>query len=75
MEARAGASPHVNGAQRRGSVFATAGLGTAFDIAYDTMLATTARRDRLDAAIAEMAAASEFTPIVTRRVACAGSRR
>ena len=53
-------------AQRRGSVFATAGLGTAFDIAYDTLLATTARRDRLDAAIAEMAAASEFTPIVTR---------
>jgi transposase len=53
-------------AQRRASVFATAGLGTAFDIAYDTLLATTARRDRLDAAIAEMAAASEFTPIVTR---------
>ena len=38
-------------AQRRGSVFATAGLGTAFDIAYDTLLATAARRDRLDAAI------------------------
>ena len=53
-------------AQRRGSVFATAGLGTAFDIAYDTLLASTARRDRLDAAIAEMAAASEFTPIATR---------
>jgi transposase len=32
-------------------VFATAGLAAAFDIAYDTVLATTARRDRLDAAI------------------------
>ncbi len=30
------------------------------------MLATAARRDRLDAAITEMAAASEFTPVVTR---------
>ena len=38
-------------AQRHGSVFATAGLAAAFDIAYDTVLATTARRDRLDAAI------------------------
>jgi hypothetical protein len=38
----------------------------AFDVAYDTLLATVARRDRLDAAIAEMAAASEFTAVVTR---------
>ena len=30
------------------------------------MLATVARRDRLDAAITAMAAASEFTPVVTR---------
>jgi transposase len=37
--------------QRRGPVFDTPGLGTAFDVAYDTVLATTARRDRLDAAI------------------------
>ena len=42
------------------------GLGLAFDIAYDTVLATVARRDRLDAAIAAMAADSEFTPVVTR---------
>jgi transposase len=41
-------------------------LAAAFDIAYDTVLATTARRDRLDVAIAEMAAASEFTPVVVR---------
>ena len=42
------------------------GLGLAFDIAYDTVLATVARRDRLDAAITAMAAGSEFTPVVTR---------
>lgn len=53
-------------AQRRESVFDTPGLGTAFDSAYDTMLATTARRDRLDAAITQMAADSSYTPVVTR---------
>ena len=53
-------------AQRRESVFDTPGLGTAFDSAYDTVLATTARRDRLDAAITEMAADSSYTPVVTR---------
>jgi len=53
-------------AQRRHEVFTVAGLGLAFDIAYDTMLATVARRDRLDAAIAAMAADSEFTAVVTR---------
>src|SRR4051795_9726410 len=47
-------------AQRSCAVFDTPGLGAAFDIAYDTMLATLARRDRLDTAIAEMAAASCF---------------
>ena len=52
--------------QRREPVFGTRGLGTAFDIAYDTVLATTARRDRLDAAIAGMAADSLYTPVVTR---------
>jgi transposase len=53
-------------AQRRSEVFTTPGLGLAFDVAYDTLLATTARRDRLDDAIAAMAADSEFTPVVTR---------
>ena len=33
---------------------------------WDTMLATTDRRDRLDTAIAQMAADSEYTPVVTR---------
>ncbi len=53
-------------ARRRSEVFGVAGLGLAFDIAYDTTLATVARRDRLDAAITAMAAESEFTPVVTR---------
>ena len=40
-----------------------------FDSDYESVLATQARRGRLDAAIEEMAAASEFTPIV-RRLGC-----
>jgi transposase len=40
-----------------------------FESDYDTVLAVTARRDRLDVAIAAMAADSEFTPIV-HRLAC-----
>jgi transposase len=46
--------------------FALLGLQLAFDIAYDTMLATLARRDRLDTAITVMATDSMFTPVVTR---------
>jgi transposase len=46
--------------------FALPGLQLAFDIAFDTMLAIVARRDRLDAAITAMAADSAFTPVVTR---------
>ena len=38
----------------------------AFDSDYETVLAVKARRDRLDAAIEEMAANSEFTPVVHR---------
>jgi transposase len=53
-------------ARRRDQRFDTPGLGMAFDIAYDTMLATVARRDRLDTAIAAMAADSSFTALVTR---------
>jgi transposase len=40
-----------------------------FDSDYDAVLATEARRDRLDAAITEMATGSEFTPVV-RRLSC-----
>lgn len=41
-------------------------LQLAFDTSYETMLAAVDRRDRLDAAIAAMAADSPFTPVVTR---------
>lgn len=50
----------------RAQHFTLPGLALAFDIAFDTMLATVARRDRLDAAIGVMAADSAFTPVVTR---------
>ena len=46
--------------------FAAPGLQMAYDTALDTMLATVDRRDRLDAAITEMAAESDYTPVVTR---------
>jgi transposase len=46
--------------------FELLGLQMAYDTAYETMLATTARRDRLDKAIAVMAADSPFTPVVDR---------
>ena len=44
-----------------------------FESDYDAVLSVKARRDRLDAAIAAMAADSEFTPLVRRLGACAGS--
>jgi transposase len=42
------------------SAFTLPGLALAYDITYDTLLATVARRDRLDAAITEMAAESAW---------------
>ncbi|MEO7146594.1 MAG: IS110 family transposase [Terrimesophilobacter sp.] len=39
---------------------------TAFDASYEAVIQTSARRDRLDAAIGQMAAASQFTPMVNR---------
>ena len=46
--------------------FDATALQLAYDTALDTMLATVDRRNRLDAAIAEMAADSDYTPVVTR---------
>src|SRR5665809_115715 len=46
--------------------FAASALQTTFDSDYDAVLTVKARRDRLDAAIAAMAADSEFTPLVQR---------
>ena len=44
-------------------------LRLAFEADYEAVLTVEARRDRLDAAIEEMAADSEFTPVV-RRLCC-----
>lgn len=46
--------------------FDAPGLQLAYETAYDTMLATVDRRDRLDVAIAAMATDSDYTPVVTR---------
>ena len=46
--------------------FDTAGLQLAYDTAFDAMLATVDRRDRLDRAITEMAASCPFTPVIDR---------
>ena len=53
----------------RAQRFDSLALQTAFDSDYDAVLAVLARRDRLDTAIAAMAADSEFTPVV-RRLGC-----
>jgi len=42
------------------------GVRIAFDEAFDAVLSVHARRDRLDGAIAEMAASSSFAPVVNR---------
>lgn len=55
----------------RGQLGADA-TGLAFDADYDAVLATLARRDRLDCAIAQLAADSEFTPLVRRLGALRG---
>lgn len=52
-------SPHLNVRATR----------LTFDSDYDTVLVTKARRDRLDVAIAEITADSEFTGLV-RRLGC-----
>ena len=49
--------------------FGGAGLRTAYEAAFEAVLFTRARRDRLDTAIEAMAAASAYTP-VARRLAC-----
>ena len=53
----------------RGQRFALPGAQTAFDAAFEAVLLTGQRRDRLDEAIGAMAAASDYTPVV-RRLAC-----
>ena len=53
----------------RAQRFNAPAMQLTFDSDYETVLAVKARRDRLDVAITEMAADSEFTP-VARRLAC-----
>jgi transposase len=55
--------------QVRRERFDTPVLRTTFESDYDAVLTVKARRDRLDEAIATMAADSEFTPMV-RRLGC-----
>jgi transposase len=50
----------------RAQAFGERGLQLAFESAYEAMIFTLGRRDRLDAAITEMAADSEFTDVVHR---------
>jgi transposase len=59
----------VHDAWLRSQRFDSAALRLTYDTAYETMLAAVDRRDRLDRAIAAMAAGSTFTPVV-RRLGC-----
>jgi len=56
----------VHDAWLRRQRFELVGLQIAYESAYETMLATLARRDRLDKAITAMAADSSFTPVADR---------
>jgi transposase len=56
----------AHGIWLRSQHFEQRALQLAFDSAYEAMELTVARRARLDAAIAEMAADSEFTAVVDR---------
>ena len=53
----------------RRQVFASPAVRVAFDAAYEAMILTVDRRNRLDEHIAKIAADSEFTPVV-RRLGC-----
>jgi len=57
--------------EARDQLTGTAGraTGLTFDFAYENVVTTKAHRDRLDAAIDQMARDSEFTPLV-RRLGC-----
>ena len=50
----------------RSHTFTGPGRQLAYDTAFDAVISTVDRRERLDKAIAEMAADSVFTPVVTR---------
>lgn len=60
---------HETWLRHQGHQFTNLGTRSAFDAAFDTVLATTARRDRLDELIEQSASNGEFTDL-TRRLAC-----
>ena len=62
----AGPGPARHDLWLRSQRFDLPGRQLAFDAAYETMLLTVQRRDRLDAAITAMAADSEYTDLVHR---------
>lgn len=62
----------VHEAWLRTQRFDLPGTRRAFDEALDAVLATTARRDRLDAEIAAMAATPQWAPVVSRLCAIRG---
>jgi transposase len=59
----------VHDAWLRSQRFVLPGRQIAYEAAYETVVSTTACRDRLDAAIEEMAADSSYTAVV-RRLGC-----
>lgn len=64
--AKAWTDKHDVWLRRTGRELTSAATRMTFESDYDAVLSVRARRDRLDAAIAEMAADSEFTPLVHR---------
>jgi transposase len=64
-----GAWTGVHDTWLRRQSFDTAATQLTFESDYDAVVTVTARRDRLDKAIVEMAGDSEFTPLV-RRLGC-----
>lgn len=69
FEAKAWTRAHDRWLREQATTLDDPALRLAFDTGYETVLLTTARRDRLDVAIEQMAADSPFTP-VTRRLGC-----
>jgi transposase len=58
--------------RRQAATFTASGLRAAFDADHEAVLMALTRRDRLDAAIEQMAANSQFTHWCDGWVACAG---
>ncbi len=66
---KAWTGPHDAWLRRQGVALGSGPLRLTFEADYEAVLTVTARRDRLDQAIAETAGDSEFTPVM-RRLTC-----